>query len=75
MDFGVIIGAADRNDVRDAVDGTGSHKLLGFDEGNLADVIEIEISGEMSEGFHLVDREIRTNIIAERVGEVDKIGK
>ena len=29
----------------------------------------------MGEGFHFVDREIRTNIIAECVGEVDEVGE
>lgn len=41
LNLGIVTGATGRKNIGDAVDGTGGHVIFGFDEGNLADVVEI----------------------------------
>ena len=68
LDVGIITGAADWEDVRDAVDITGSHEHFWFDERDLTHIVEIEIPSEVGDGFHFFKGEVGTKIVAESAG-------
>ena len=75
FDSRVIAVTSGWEDIRDAADTAGSHKLFGFDEGNLTDAVKVEISEKVSGSFHFINREIGAKIIAERVGKIEKVGE